>query len=205
MKRLTRVLLIATVCSPLLGMLGCSSTPTPTATKEKVETTRVTSTGAETNPNLRQAGDPNPVMRSSLGDPLSNSRAMANVNADDDDANTLANRLAAKAGLKPIYFDYDQFDIRPDQEPMIDMYSAFMQKYPKFTVKLEGNTDVRGGSEYNLSLGTKRSESVRKALGLRGVSDERMEAVSFGKTKPKLEGNSEEAHAENRRVDGNFR
>lgn len=203
MNVLTRALLMASVCGTLLGTTACSSLMT-SETKD-APPTRVTSTGEESNPKMRQAGDPSPVMRSALGDPLTNSRAMAKVNADEDDANSLANRLAAKAGLKSIYFDYDQFDIRPDQDEMLDQHAKFMQKYPKFTVKFEGNTDVRGGSEYNLALGTKRAEAVRKAMAIRGIGEERIEAVSFGKTKPKAEGNTEEAHAENRRVDANYR
>lgn len=200
MKMISRALMLATVCGALLGTTACSTT------SDKPEApNKVTTTGEESNPKMRQAIDPNSVSRSALGDPLANARAMANINADDDDANTLANRLAAKAGLKPIYFGYDQFEIRQDQESMIDAHAAFLAKYPKFVVKLEGNTDVRGGSEYNLALGTKRSEAVRKALSIRGVGEERMEPVSFGKTRPKAEGNDEAAHAENRRVDANYR
>jgi peptidoglycan-associated lipoprotein len=66
---------------------------------------------------------------------------------------------------------------------------------------IQGNTDERGGSEYNLALGQKRAEAVRKSLGALGVSDNQMEAVSFGKEKPKAQGSNEEAWAENRRAD----
>lgn len=200
MNALIRALILTSVCGSLLTTAGCSTSPI-----EKQDT-KLTTTGAEVNPTQRQAGDPNPVMRSALGDPAAGSpRALANLNADDDDANSAANRLAAKMGLKSIYFDYDQFDIRPDQDGMLDAHAKFMQKYPKFTVRFEGNTDIRGGSEYNLALGTKRAEAVRKAMSIRGIGEERIEAVSFGKTKPKAEGNSEQAHSENRRVDANYR
>ena len=199
MNAFARALIVTSVCGSLLATGGCSI-----FSNEKQDT-KLTTTGAEGPPTQRQAGDPTPVMRSNLGDPLANSRAMANLNADDDDANSAANRLAAKMGLKPIYFDYDQFDIRGDQDAMLDAHAKFMQKYPKFTVRFEGNTDIRGGSEYNLALGTKRSEAVRKAMAIRGIGEERIEAVSFGKTKPKADGNTEQAHAENRRVDANYR
>ena len=68
-------------------------------------------------------------------------------------------------------------------------------------IKIEGNTDERGTTEYNLALGQRRSEAVRKSLSLLGVSDSQMEAVSFGKEKPKAEGDNEAAWAENRRAD----
>lgn len=196
-----RFLMLTSVCGILLGLNACSTT---SSDKQPEPAAKVTVTGAEGDPKLRQAGDPNPVMRSALGDPLANSRAMAKLNADDD-GDSAANRLAAKLGLTAIYFDYDQFEIRPDQEAMVDAHAKFMQKYPKFTVKLQGNTDVRGGQEYNLALGTKRADSVRKAFAVRGISDDRMESVSYGKTKPKAEGETEEAHAENRRVDMNYK
>jgi len=68
-------------------------------------------------------------------------------------------------------------------------------------VTLEGNTDERGGREYNLALGQKRADAVRRALGLLGVPESQMEAVSFGKEKPAVQGSSEDAYAKNRRVE----
>jgi peptidoglycan-associated lipoprotein len=72
-------------------------------------------------------------------------------------------------------------------------------------VALEGHTDERGGREYNLGLGQKRADAVRKALSLLGVADSQMEAVSFGKEKPAVPGTSEAAMQENRRVEINYR
>jgi peptidoglycan-associated lipoprotein len=70
---------------------------------------------------------------------------------------------------------------------------------------IEGNTDERGGREYNLALGQKRAEAVRRDLGLMGVSDAQVEAVSFGKEKPAVMGNDEDALAKNRRAEINYR
>ena len=70
---------------------------------------------------------------------------------------------------------------------------------------IEGNTDQRGGSEYNLALGQKRAEAVRRALALLGVPERQMEAVSFGKEKPAAMGNSEDAYAQNRRAEFSYR
>ena len=76
-----------------------------------------------------------------------------------------------------------------------------MNSHGNRKVVIQGNTDDRGGSEYNLALGQKRAEAVRKAMSLMGVPDSQMEAVSFGKEKPKALGNNEAAWAENRRAD----
>jgi peptidoglycan-associated lipoprotein len=70
---------------------------------------------------------------------------------------------------------------------------------------IEGHTDERGGREYNLALGQKRAEAVRRAMGLLGVADSQMEAISFGKEKPALQGNDEAAWSKNRRAEINYR
>ena len=70
---------------------------------------------------------------------------------------------------------------------------------------VEGHTDERGGREYNLALGQKRAEAVRRALALLGVSDAQVEAVSFGKEKPAAQGGTEEVHAKNRRAELSYR
>jgi len=72
-------------------------------------------------------------------------------------------------------------------------------------VSLEGNTDARGGSEYNLALDQKRAEAVRRALGLLGVTDSQVEAVSFGAEKPAANGADEASYAQNRRVEFSYR
>ena len=72
-------------------------------------------------------------------------------------------------------------------------------------MQLEGHTDERGGREYNLALGQKRAEAVRRSLGLLGVNDAQVEAVSYGKEKPAAEGHGEDAYAQNRRVEINYR
>jgi peptidoglycan-associated lipoprotein len=76
-----------------------------------------------------------------------------------------------------------------------------LQANKQFKVQLEGHTDERGGREYNLALGQKRAETVRRALTLLGVSDAQLEAVSFGKEKPAVSGSDESAFAKNRRVE----
>jgi peptidoglycan-associated lipoprotein len=104
-----------------------------------------------------------------------------------------------------VYFDFDSFVIRAEARPVIEAHGRRLRADDKLRVALEGHTDDRGGREYNLGLGQKRADAVRKALSLMGVADSQMEAVSFGKEKPAVPGNTEAAMQENRRVEINYR
>ena len=112
---------------------------------------------------------------------------------------------AAPTGPKVIYFDYDSFSIKPEFQPVIEAQARFILADKTRKMAIEGHTDERGGREYNLSLGQKRAEAVRRALGLLGVNDAQMEAVSFGKEKPAAEGATEAALAKNRRAEFAYR
>jgi len=102
---------------------------------------------------------------------------------------------------RSIFFDLDSFVVKDEFKSVIDAHSQYLIAHPDRKVIIQGNTDERGGSEYNLALGQKRAEAVRRALSLLGVPDGQMEAVSFGKEKPKATGRDESAWAENRRAD----
>lgn len=86
-------------------------------------------------------------------------------------------------------------------KPVVQAHAKYLNSHKDRKVVIQGNTDDRGGREYNLALGQKRAEAVRKSMNLMGVSDSQIEAVSFGKEKPKATGNNEAAWAENRRAD----
>jgi peptidoglycan-associated lipoprotein len=105
------------------------------------------------------------------------------------------------AGLNVVYFDYDSFTLKPEARAVLERNAAHLQANKQFKVQLEGHTDERGGREYNLALGQKRAETVRRALTLLGVSDAQLEAVSFGKEKPAANGSDEATFAKNRRVE----
>ena len=107
----------------------------------------------------------------------------------------------APAGVNVVYFDYDSFTLKPEARAVLERNAAHLQANKGFKVQLEGHTDERGGREYNLALGQKRAETVRRALTLLGVSDAQLEAVSFGKEKPAANGADEAAYAKNRRVE----
>jgi len=104
-----------------------------------------------------------------------------------------------------IYFDYDSYSIKPEFQSVIEAHSRFLRANAQRRVSVEGHTDERGGREYNLALGQKRAEAVRRAFGLLGVTDTQVEAVSFGKEKPAVSGNDEAAFAQNRRAEISYR
>jgi peptidoglycan-associated lipoprotein len=111
----------------------------------------------------------------------------------NDPQGVLANRS--------VYFDYDSFVVREDGKPVVANHSGYLTRNTGRKVLIQGNTDERGGTEYNLALGQKRAEAVRRAMAALGVSDNQMEAVSLGEEKPKATGSNEEAWAQNRRAD----
>ena len=112
---------------------------------------------------------------------------------------------AVPAGARIVYFDYDSFVIKPEFQALIETHARFIKVDKTRKVAIEGHTDERGGREYNLALGQKRAEAVRAALGLLGVSDNQLEAVSFGKEKPAATGSDEAAMAKNRRAEISYR
>ena len=109
------------------------------------------------------------------------------------------------AGARIVYFDYDSFVIKPEYQSIIETQARFIKADKNRKIAVEGHTDERGGREYNLALGQKRAEAVRSALGLLGVVDSQLEAVSFGKEKPAVQGVDEGALAKNRRAEISYR
>lgn len=107
---------------------------------------------------------------------------------------------AAEVG-RVVYFDYDSFVIKDEFRPVIEGQAKALTANKAKKLTIEGHTDERGGSEYNLALGQKRAESVAKSLKLLGVADAQIEAVSFGKERPADQGHDEAAWAKNRRAE----
>ena len=100
-----------------------------------------------------------------------------------------------------MYFDLNEYTVQTKYQKQLSAHASFLKANSQQKIIIQGNTDERGTAEYNLALGQRRSDAVRKSLNLMGVSDNQMEAVSFGKEKPKAEGDTEAAWAENRRGD----
>jgi peptidoglycan-associated lipoprotein len=115
------------------------------------------------------------------------------------------NNTAPATVSRIVYFDYDSFVVKDEFRPLIEAQSKVLTSDRKKKVSIEGHTDERGGSEYNLALGQKRAEAVAKTLTLLGVNDSQVEAVSFGKERPAVQGSDEAAYAKNRRAELNAR
>ena len=109
-----------------------------------------------------------------------------------------AQDMSLQSATRIVYFDYDSFAIRPEFVSVIENHARFIKGDRNRKVVIEGHTDERGGREYNLALGQKRAEAVRRALG---VSESQVEAVSFGKEKPAVPGSTEAAMEKNRRAE----
>jgi peptidoglycan-associated lipoprotein len=179
MKRI--LLSLATLITLTAALVGCGSSVK--LSDVPVENRTASSTG--------QAGDASGVTR----------RDVAPVQLAASDPS-----LAGPAGAaKVIYFDYDSFVIKPEFQATVEAHAHFLSANKGRKLVIEGNTDERGGREYNLALGQKRAEAVRRALGLLGATDAQVEAVSFGEEKPAAAGFDEEAYAKNRRAEFNYR
>ncbi|OZA27923.1 MAG: peptidoglycan-associated lipoprotein [Hydrogenophilales bacterium 17-64-11] len=108
---------------------------------------------------------------------------------------------ASPLSTRSIFFDYDSFVVKDEYRPVLEAHAGYLLSKRDARVILQGNADERGSREYNLALGQKRAEAVRKALAVLGVGEAQLEAVSFGEEKPRNEASTEEAYAENRRTD----
>jgi peptidoglycan-associated lipoprotein len=102
---------------------------------------------------------------------------------------------------RSIYFDFDSYIVKSDYQPLLEAHAKYLMTHPNRHVLIQGNTDERGTSEYNLALGEKRSEAVLHDLETLGVPDSQLEAVSLGKEKPLALGHDEASWAQNRRAD----
>jgi peptidoglycan-associated lipoprotein len=100
-----------------------------------------------------------------------------------------------------VYFDYDSSEIRSGDVAVVAAHAAYLVKYPGARVRLEGHTDERGSREYNIGLGERRAQAVRRALLAQGVADAQVATVSYGEERPAAEGSDEAAYAQNRRVE----
>ena len=167
---------LSLITAGALLLAGCTSVPLE---EEKVEERPV----AKVEPAKAQVDDTkrNVEPIKAVVDPL------------DDPQGVLAKRS--------VYFDYDAYTVKDDYKSVVQNHGQFLSSNKGRRIVIQGNTDERGGSEYNLALGQKRADAVRKAMSALGVPESQMEAVSFGKEKPKATGSDEASWAENRRAD----
>lgn len=102
---------------------------------------------------------------------------------------------------KVIYFDYDTVEIKPESADLLRTHAAYLYQTPAATVTLEGHTDERGTRDYNLALGERRADAVKRFMIAEGVAGERLTSLSYGEERPADPGHSESAWAKNRRVE----
>ena len=173
MKNTRQLALIASAATLLFA--GCSSTPVATPAPAPAP--------------VAQAPAPAPA-------PKPAETAVAKVViAPHLDANSLISKE------RSVYFGYDDFSIQSNYSALIERQGKYLAGNAGLNIKIEGNADERGSSEYNLALGQKRAEAVARALKVYGVKDAQVEAVSWGKEKPRNTAHNETAWAENRRAD----
>lgn len=173
-----------TVVLASLLLAACASAP-------KSDSSQITGTGS----NL--ASQPN-------SQPASVKPEESEKIAQASTAETDSRRLAAEAEAlqkQSVYFDFDMFAIKPEYRDVVQLQAAFIKAHKNSIVALEGNADERGSNEYNLALGDKRANAVRKNLELLGVPAAQIRAVSMGEEKPRLSCHEEKCWKENRRND----
>ena len=102
---------------------------------------------------------------------------------------------------RSVFFDYDSNAVKDEYRGMVQAHSRYLGDKRDSRIRIEGNCDERGSREYNLALGQRRAESVKKVMTVLGVSDGRIETISFGEEKPMSSGHDEQAWSQNRRAD----
>jgi peptidoglycan-associated lipoprotein len=189
LQNVTMKALVTAACFALIGLAGCSSTPDAPAKVEEG------SMGQTQNPNTGlgtgTGGAPPPVV--SAGDVSGAGKTGGMDPALTDPRSPLSKRS--------IFYDYDSFVVKDEYKPLVEAHAAYLKKNANARIVVEGNTDERGSREYNLALGQKRSESVKRVLSLLGVNEAQVQTVSFGEEKPRNPAANESAYAENRRCD----
>ena len=151
----------------------------------------ITFAGCGTKPKEQPAPTPQPTTDTSGVD-------NANATVDNTESQGPSGELLSK---RVVYFDFDKADIRADSQTVVAAHAAYLAKNPAQKVRLEGHADERGSREYNIGLGERRAQAVRRALLLQGVAEVQLATVSYGEERPAVAGSDEQAYALNRRVE----
>jgi peptidoglycan-associated lipoprotein len=116
------------------------------------------------------------------------------------DPNLAAREEAIRTGTI-VYFDYDRAEIKPEFVPIVTAHAKYLNTNSANKIRLEGHSDERGSREYNIGLGERRAQAVRRALMLQGVTEAQITTVSYGEERAAVQGSDESAYAKNRRVE----
>jgi peptidoglycan-associated lipoprotein len=119
----------------------------------------------------------------------------------DSELEALKAEAQAEGALNPVYFEFNNYTLKPTAETTLDKTAAWLSKKPTVTIRIEGNCDERGTSEYNLALGERRANIAKEYLVKSGVRADQLETISWGKEKPLDPSHNEAAWAKNRRDD----
>jgi peptidoglycan-associated lipoprotein len=173
------VLFAAVALVALLG--GCASKPT-------TETG-----GAPVEERTPSAGTSGAATAGTAGAGVTGTATGAQTNPLKDPRSPLSKRS--------VYFDFDSYTVKDEYKPLIEAHAKYLQANHSAKMTIQGNADERGSREYNIALGQRRADTVKRMMLLYGATDAQIETVSFGKEKPKNSGHDESAWAENRRDD----
>ena len=187
-----KLISVVTLCAVLAA---CASTPSDTAAPVD-ERNPLASSAVPAGSTTSPAGS------SSLsGTPIPPGTGSTAATQPGAAGRTPLNDPASILSKRSVFYDYDSFVVKDEFKPLIEAHGKYLRDNRATHVIIQGNTDERGGREYNLALGHKRAESVKKMFNILGVQDNQIETVSFGKEKPRNPGSDEAAWAENRRSD----
>jgi peptidoglycan-associated lipoprotein len=178
MRKLLSVMLLVSV----MALGACAHKP---VTTDAPPSSQVPAAGAQTN---------------AATGPSAAGAAGANVTGGDDVAGPQEGILAQRT----IYFAFDSSDLSGEGTALIAAHAHYLVGHSNLHVRLEGSTDERGSREYNIGLGERRAQAVRRAMLLQGVAEMQLSTVSYGAERPAVDGHDEEAWAKNRRVVINY-
>jgi peptidoglycan-associated lipoprotein len=148
-------------------------------------------------PTSTATSDTSPTTDQSQASGAGNSSAYgSNMGQDTDSAGPSGEQLRNRT----IYFDFDSSEIKSEYNDLITAHAHYLAQNPTKRVRVEGNTDERGSREYNIGLGERRAQAVRRALMLQGVTEAQITTVSYGEERPAVTGHAEEAWSRNRRA-----
>ncbi|MEP7085138.1 MAG: peptidoglycan-associated lipoprotein Pal [Betaproteobacteria bacterium] len=192
MKRLICIAAVTVV------LAACSSTPAdqnaaPVDERNPLGRTAPGGPGSVTSPSGSSSLSGSAIPPAGSGSTASSQSGSGRMTPLTDPANILSRRS--------VYYDYDSYVVKDEFKPIIEAHGKYLRDNRNARIIVQGNTDDRGGREYNLALGQKRAESVKRMLSILGVQEAQIETVSFGKEKPRNPGSDESAYAENRRSD----
>jgi len=194
MKQLWKLILAVSAAASLAA---CTSTPDNTAQVEDRNATSAT-TGANA---TGTQGTTTSGIGNGTGVQGSNLQGNANNAATNQAGYNPLKDSRSPLSRREIFYDLDSFVVKDEYKPLLEAHAAYLKGNRNARIKVEGNTDERGSREYNLALGQKRAESVKRVLMLLGVGEAQIDTVSFGEEKPRNPASNEAAYSENRRCD----